>query len=76
MTKRPDFEIQPRSREVWLRDDLKTINRAVRLFLSKGIAIDMHCTNAACFDTKLTREPNASGFDLLCGCKRRVINFQ
>lgn len=66
--------IVPRAREVWLRDDQKVLNRAVKLLMARWLAVDLHCLNADCEDNTIQRQPNAAGFDLLCGCKRRVFN--
>lgn len=69
-----DKVIVPRSREVWIRDEQKKLNRAIKLLMQRGMSVDLHCLNPDCSDNTVTREQTAGGFELLCGCKRRVFN--
>lgn len=64
--------IQPRTREVWTREEQKTLNRALWLLVSRNLSTELHCTLPGCAGV-VEREANASGFDLTCECKRRVF---
>jgi hypothetical protein len=65
--------VTPRAREVWMPDRQKILNRAVRLLLSEGLIVELWCADEDCDDRKVKREATGGGFDLLCGCKRRVF---
>lgn len=65
-----DPEVKPRTREVWTKDERKRIERGVRGFVEKRIAVTLHCQLCG---TELQREKTADGFDFLCDCRRIVI---
>ena len=68
-------EDTPREREVWTRDEWKTLNRATKLLAQRGIRFQLACEDERCRREKLEllSQPDGS-FLLRCAHKDRILS--
>lgn len=67
-------ETVARRREVWTRDDWKTVNRAAKILNDRAVSTLMRCRVPACPDPVLEASRQDGGeLWLRCGCTDRVF---
>ena len=68
-------EDTPREREVWTKDEWKTLNRAIKLLALRGIRFQFACEDERCRREKLEllSQPDGS-FLLRCAHKDRILS--
>lgn len=63
-----------REREVWLREDWKTVDRATKFLTSKGLTIFFGCKDKRCQKAAIERIANLDGtVTLRCAHKDRIL---
>lgn len=63
-----------REREVWSKDEYRTLERATRLLTSRGVSLFMGCDDPKCKNTPIERLRNPDGgITLRCFHKDRVV---
>jgi hypothetical protein len=63
-----------REREVWTRDDLKVLDRALKLLEGRGLRMYLGCPDPRCVKTPIEKFRNADGgLTLRCSHKDRIV---